>query len=101
MAKEKVTRTLDTANLAELRSLVGSRSLSAAVDAGVGAYLARMRHLVAVDDLLAELERKHGAVPAETLDWAATLVKAVGVGPSAGPTTASGLMLLLDRRPAP
>jgi hypothetical protein len=74
MAKEKVTLTLDSARLAELRSLVGSRSLSAAVEAAIGAYLARMRHLVAVDEWLAELERRHGPVPVETLEWAATLV---------------------------
>ena len=35
MAKEKVTLTLDTAQLDELRRLAGARSLSAAVDSAV------------------------------------------------------------------
>lgn len=75
MPKEKVTLTLDSESLEALRSLVGARSLSAAVDAAVSAYLARMRHLVAVDEWLAELERAYGPVPTETLEWAATLVE--------------------------
>lgn len=74
MAKEKVTLTLDAAQLAELRAMVGARSLSATVDAAVGAYLARMRHLAAVDEWLAELEREYGPVPSETLQWAADLI---------------------------
>jgi hypothetical protein len=74
MAKEKVTLTLDAETLAELRSLVGSRSISASVDAAVAAYVARLRHLVAVDQWLAELEREHGPLPPETLEWAAQLV---------------------------
>lgn len=72
--KAKVTLTLDSAQLQELRALVGARSLSAAVDAAVAAYLTRLRHLAAVDDWLAELEREHGPVPPETLEWAADLV---------------------------
>lgn len=75
MPREKVTLTLDSERLGELRSLVGARSLSAAVDNAVAAYVARLRHLSAVDDWLAELERTHGPVPAETLDWAANLVE--------------------------
>jgi hypothetical protein len=75
VAKEKVTLTLDAGRLEELRRIVGARSLSAAVDNAVAAYLARMRHLVAVDDWLAELEREHGPVPNETLEWAAQLVE--------------------------
>jgi hypothetical protein len=75
MAKEKVTLTLDADRLQELRRAVGSRSLSAAVDNAVAAYLARMRHLDAVDDWLAELEREHGPVPSQTLEWAAQLVE--------------------------
>lgn len=74
MAKEKVTLTLDSDQLAELRRAVGARSLSATVDSAVAAYLARIRHLSAVDDWLAELEREHGPIPTETLDWAAQLV---------------------------
>ncbi|MGH8933397.1 MAG: CopG family transcriptional regulator [Egibacteraceae bacterium] len=74
MAKEKVTLTLDAGRLAELRGLVGGRSLSAAVDAAVAAYLARLRHFAAVDEWLAEREREHGPVPVETLEWAARLV---------------------------
>lgn len=74
MAKEKVTLTLDAARLGELRSLVGSRSLSAAVDAALDSYLVRVRHLAAVDAWLVELEREHGPVPPETLEWAARLV---------------------------
>lgn len=74
MAKEKVTLTLDSGQLDELRSLVGARSLSATVDTAVAAYLAKLRHLDAVDDWLAELERAHGPVPPETLEWAAQIV---------------------------
>lgn len=74
MAKEKVTLTLDSDQLEELRRLVGARSLSAAVDSSVAAYLARVRHLQAVDAWLAELERQHGPVPQETLEWAAQIV---------------------------
>ncbi len=55
---------------------MGSRSLSAAVDNAVRSYLVRLRHLTAVDDWLAELEREHGPIPTETLEWAATLVDA-------------------------
>ena len=75
MAKEKVTLTLDGSQLEELRRLVGARSLSAAVDSAVAAYLARLRHLTEVDEWLAELERDHGPVPPETLEWAAQLVE--------------------------
>jgi hypothetical protein len=75
MPREKVTLTLDADRLQELRALVGARSLSAAVDSAVLAYLARLRHLSAVDDWLLELEREHGPVPPETLDWAARLVE--------------------------
>lgn len=74
MAKEKVTLTLDGAKLQELRELVGARSLSAAVDHAVQSYLARLKHLTEVDGWLAEMEREHGPIPAETLEWAATLV---------------------------
>jgi hypothetical protein len=74
MPKEKVTLTLDTESLQELRELVGARSVSAAVDDAVGAHIARLRHLAAVDDWLAELERTYGPIPPETLDWAAQLV---------------------------
>jgi hypothetical protein len=54
MAKEKVTLTLDAAQLEELRRISGARSLSAAVDSAVAAHLARWRHLRAVDDWLAD-----------------------------------------------
>jgi len=74
MGKEKVTLSLDADQLAELRTLVGARSLSAAVDSAVASYLARVRHLHAVDEWLAELERQHGPVPTETLEWAAQIV---------------------------
>ncbi|MGH3978423.1 MAG: hypothetical protein ACRDRZ_05415 [Pseudonocardiaceae bacterium] len=75
MAKEKVTLTLDADRLTELRSQVGSRSLSATVDAALAAYLDRLRHLAAVDGWLAEMDREHGPVPVETLEWAARLVE--------------------------
>ncbi len=74
MPREKVTLTLDSERLQELRKLVGARSLSATVDNAVSAYLTRLRHLTAVDDWLAEMEREHGPVPAETLEWAAKLI---------------------------
>jgi hypothetical protein len=75
-----VTLTLDAERLAELRERVGARSLSAAVDNAVRAYLDRLRHLAAVDEWLVELEREHGPVPPETLEWAAQLVEAWGSG---------------------
>jgi hypothetical protein len=75
MPKEKVTLTLDSARLKELRDLVGARSISAAVDDAVGAHVTRLRHLTAVDDWLADLERTHGPIPPETLEWAAQLVE--------------------------
>ncbi|MGH3882455.1 MAG: hypothetical protein ACRDRY_04485 [Pseudonocardiaceae bacterium] len=74
MAKEKVTLTLDAERLAALRTQVGSRSLSATVDAAIAAYLDRLVHLAAVDDWLAELQAEHGPVPMETLEWAARLI---------------------------
>ncbi len=74
MGKEKVTLTLDAGRLDELRALVGARSLSATVDAAVTAYLAKLRHLQAVDEWLVELEREHGPVPPETLEWAAQII---------------------------
>jgi hypothetical protein len=74
MAKEKVTLTLDADNLAELRAQVGSRSLSATIDSAVAAHVARLRHLAAVDDWLAEMDREYGAIPSETLEWAAQAV---------------------------
>jgi len=74
MAKEKVTLTLDAENLASLRSLVGSRSLSASVDRAIAAHVARVKHLAAVDEWLGELESAHGPIPQESLDWAGRLV---------------------------
>jgi len=74
MPKEKVTLTLDTEQLEELRSLVDSRSLSATVDKAVGAYLSRLRHLRSVDEWLADLEAEHGPIDPETLEWAARIV---------------------------
>lgn len=75
MPKEKVTLTLDSSRLKELRDLVGARSLSAAVDDAVAAHVIRLRHLSAVDDWLAELERTHGPIPPETMEWAAQIVE--------------------------
>jgi hypothetical protein len=74
MAKEKVTLTLDSDSLKELRALVGRRSLSDTVDEAVRTHLARLRHLRAVDEWLVELERDHGPVPVQTLEWAARMV---------------------------
>jgi hypothetical protein len=76
MAKEKVTLTLDAGTMQELRGLVGARSLSSAVDTALKAYVERRRHLAAVDEWLAELDREHGPVPVETLEWAARQVEA-------------------------
>lgn len=76
MAKEKVTVTLDAERLAELRALVGGRSLSATLDAALADHLYRLRHLAAVDEWLAELDQQHGPVPSETLDWAVRQVSA-------------------------
>lgn len=84
MAKEKVTLTLESGQLEELRRIAGSRSLSAAVDSAVAAYLAKWRHLRAVDDWLAELEREHGPVPPETLEWAAQVVERWEAGSNRG-----------------
>jgi hypothetical protein len=74
MTKAKITLTLDAEQLDDLRVLVGGRSLSATVDNAVAAYLAKLRHLHAVDEWLAELEQEHGPVPPETLEWAAQVV---------------------------
>lgn len=74
MAKEKVTLTLDAGNLAALRSIVGSRSLSASIDRAIAAHVARMKHLAAVDEWLEELEDEHGPIPPETLEWAGRIV---------------------------
>ena len=70
-----MTLTLDADQLQELRRIAGARSLSAAVDNAVAAHLAKWRHLAAVDQWLADLEREHGPVPAETLEWAAQVVE--------------------------
>jgi hypothetical protein len=82
MPREKITLTIDSDSLQELRRLVGARSLSAAVDSAVAAYLARLRHLSAVDEWLLELEREHGPVPPETLEWAARIVEEWAPGPA-------------------
>ena len=74
MAKEKVTLTLDAETLRGLRALVGSRSLSAAVDTAVAAHVQRLRNLAAVDEWLLELERQYGPTPVETLEWAARII---------------------------
>lgn len=74
MPKEKVTLTLDAELLRELRTLVGSRSLSASVDDAVEAHVMLLRHLAAVDDWLAEMDAQYGPVPDQTLEWAARLV---------------------------
>jgi hypothetical protein len=74
MAKEKVTLTLDADRMAELRKIVGTGSLSSAVDGAVAVHLTRLRHLAALDDWLSELEREHGPVPVETLEWAAQVI---------------------------
>jgi len=74
MPKEKVTLTLDGEHLNELRRLVGARSLSSGVDAALVAHVARLRHLSAVDEWIAELEHKYGPVPPETMEWAARIV---------------------------
>jgi hypothetical protein len=75
MSKEKVTLTLDADALAELRALVGSRSLSSAMNAALTAHVAHLKHLAAVDDWLRELEEKHGPIPPEALSWAAQVVR--------------------------
>lgn len=69
-----MTLTLDAEALAELRRLVGARSLSAAVDGAIGAELVRLKHLAAVDEWLAELDSKFGTPSTETLEWAARVV---------------------------
>lgn len=71
-----MTLTLDAQQLKGLRARVGARGLSVAVDSAVAAHLARLRHLASLDDWLAELEREHGPIPSETLEWAAQLVAA-------------------------
>ncbi len=74
MAKEKVTLTLSSESLEELRARVGGRSLSATLDLALREHLARLRHLSAVDEWLVEMEQEHGPVPPQTLEWAARLV---------------------------
>jgi hypothetical protein len=74
MSKEKVTLTLDSDNLRDLRSIVGARSISETVNSAVSAYLARLRHLKQVDEWLADMDREYGPVPPQTLEWAAKMV---------------------------
>jgi hypothetical protein len=74
MPREKITLTLSAENLREVRALAGARSISETVDAAVTAYVARLRHLRAVDEWLAEMDREHGPVPPQTLEWAAKVV---------------------------
>ena len=69
-----MTLTLDTAQLAELRTLLGARSMSSALEAALADYLAKIKHFDAVDEWLAEMEREYGPVPPETLEWAAQIV---------------------------
>lgn len=75
MPKEKVTLTLDMARLAELRTMVGARSLSSSVDTAIATHLARLKHLTAVDAWLTALEKKHGPIPPETEEWASRVVQ--------------------------
>jgi hypothetical protein len=84
MAREKVTLTLDVDLLEELRALAGARSLSAAVDNAVRAHLSRLRHLDAVDEWLADMEREYGPIPPQTLDWAGQLIQAWESGEGGG-----------------
>jgi hypothetical protein len=74
MSKEKVTLTLDVQKLSELRTFVGAKSLSSAVDAAITADLERRRHLAAVDEWLIELDHKHGPPSPEATAWAARVV---------------------------
>ena len=74
MSKEKITVTLDSESLRELRATVGPRSVSETIDAAVRAHLARLRHRKEVDAWLAQMDREHGPVPTQTLEWAARLV---------------------------
>lgn len=74
MPKEKVTLTLGSENLAALRLLVGPRGLSSTIDAALGAQVALLQHLAAVDGWMAELDAAHGPVPPETMEWAAGLI---------------------------
>lgn len=74
MAKEKVTLTRDAAKLHELRALVRARSRSVSIDDAIEAHVQHKRQLSAIDAWLAEMERQHGPVPVETLQWAARLV---------------------------
>ena len=71
MAKEKVTLTIDTEQLAELRRLVGARSMSSTVELALAEHLKRLRHFAAVDEWLAEMDAKWGPVPQHLLDKAA------------------------------
>lgn len=74
MPRQKITLTLPAETLDELRQLVGARSLSATVERALDDHLVRLRHLAAVDEWLVEMEREHGSVQPQTLEWAARLV---------------------------
>ena len=80
MPKEKVTLTLDSANVGELRTLVGARSLSAAVDEAVAAHIQHLRHLRAVDEWLVEMEDEDGPVSPEIMAWAEGALGHSGAG---------------------
>ena len=62
MAKEKVTLPLNADHLAELRDLVGARSLSAGVSDAIAARLVQLRHQAAVGSWPAEMEVTDGPV---------------------------------------
>lgn len=70
-----MTLTLDAGNVAELRTMVGPRGLSAVIDDAIAAHLQRLRHLAAVDEWLGEMEATHGPIPVETLQWAAQTIE--------------------------
>ena len=82
--------TLDADRLAELRELVGGRSLSAGLDAALASHLDRLRHQAAVDGWLAEMEHEHGPVPAQVQEWAAGEVSAWARARSGGPARRVG-----------
>lgn len=57
-----------------LRPALPQRERQVRRASGVGERVARLRHLAAVDDWLAELDAAHGPVPPETLEWGARLI---------------------------
>ncbi|MFT3851210.1 MAG: type II toxin-antitoxin system CcdA family antitoxin [Ilumatobacteraceae bacterium] len=76
MAKQKITVTVDAELVAAIRD-DDAPSLSAVVNAALAEEVARRARLRALRQLVADLQARYGAVPADDAAWAAGLFDAV------------------------